>query len=375
MNKSLVLNDSSHSEKDAHEIQIFEAQIVAATLSLLLGLTSATSNILLLLTLHKDPLKCFRRRATTVFIKGLAASDFLAGIIVQPIYATSLLFEVTGRKIQVLYAIASIGSHVGTKISILTLVAIAVDRLLAIALPWKYNTIVTRKRAAITNIIIWLSVGTFEATHSEPSLEEVLHAIDLHLQTTVPMIGLLIISIATYLAFRKYSRNAVFAQSENRSNRIHVRNLQFEKKIMVTILLIMLVVLVSLTPYLIVQKMSDNCHHDEHQDEHEEENTNCDESKEFALAKVFSVSLLCLSCALNPTLYAWRIPHYRQSLKMVVNAARRRRGSVVALVQDVPIPSLFRLTEGNSHDDRDSVLAWNSLPRSTTNIRYVKPLK
>jgi NADH:ubiquinone oxidoreductase subunit 5 (subunit L)/multisubunit Na+/H+ antiporter MnhA subunit len=168
------------------------------------------------------------------------------------------------------------------------------------------------------------------------------------------MIGLLIISIATYLAFRKYSRNAVFAQSENRSNRIHVRNLQFEKKIMVTILLIMLVVLVSLTPYLIVQKMSDNCHHDEHQDEHEEENTNCNESKEFAIAKVFSVSLLCLSCALNPTLYAWRIPLYRQSLKMVVNAAWRQSPSISSLALEFPVPTILQIVnqenETNGND-------------------------
>lgn len=379
MNFSDMANKTEQHD-DHDELPILWAQIFVAILSLILGITSAISNILLLLTLHKDPLRCFRRRATTVFIQGLATSDFLAGSFVQTTYALTLLLEAAGHKILVLHHIFSIGSHVGAKISILTLVVLAVDRLLAITLPWKYNTIVTRKRAAVTNIFIWIFIPTFEATHFEPSVEKYLHDIDLHLQTTVPIVGLLIIFLATYLAFRKYSRNAVFAQSDNRSNRIHMHNLQFEKKIIVTILFIMIVVLASLTPYLIVEKISEGCnestHHGHEEDHTEEESTNCNESKELAIAKIFSVCLLSLSCALNPILYAWRIPHYRQALKMVVGASwRRRRGSVGAVVPEAHIPSMFRLTEGVSFEERDSILARSNRPRSNTNVQYVKPLK
>ncbi|XP_031574705.1 adenosine receptor A1-like [Actinia tenebrosa] len=376
MNFSDVAN-KTEDHQDHGDEPMFWAQIFAAILSLVLGLISAISNILLLLTLHKDPLKCFQRRATTVFIQGLATSDFLAGSFIQTTYALTLLLEATGHKVSVLDNIVSIGSHVGTKISILTLVVLAVDRLLAITLPWKYNTFVTRKRAAATNVFIWISIATFEATHFAPSIEKFLHDIDLHLQTTVPIAGLLIIFIATYLAFRKHSRNAVFAhQSDSRSNRIHMHNLQFEKKIIVTILLIMLVVLASLIPYLIVEKVSEGCdgpHHVHEDDDHaEEESMDCNESK--AIARVFSVCLLSLSCALNPILYAWRIPHYRQSLKMVVGVSWRRQ-DVGVLVPDVPIPSMFRLTDGISHEERDSALARNTLSRSNTNVQYVRPLK
>lgn len=380
MNLTDMANHTDDHDDHDELLHLLWAQIFVAILSLVIGLISAISNILLLLTLHKDPLKCFRRRATTVFIQGLALSDFLTGSFVQTLYSINLMLEAAGHKIQVLYDIVSIGSHVGTKISILTLVVLAVDRLLAITLPWKYNTIVTRKRSTATNIVIWIFIATFEATHLESSVEKVLHNIDLHLQTTVPIVGLLIIFLATYLAFRKYSRNAVFAQNDNRSNRVHMRNLQFEKKIMVTILLIMIVVLASLTPYFIVEKIAQGCNGAHHgHEEHEErgqESFNCTENEELSTAKIFSVCLLSLSCALNPILYAWRIPHYRQSLKMVVGAASwRRRGSVGNLVPEAHIPSMFRLTDGISQEERETVLARTTRPRSNTNVQYVKPLE
>ncbi|KAK3722843.1 hypothetical protein QZH41_007799 [Actinostola sp. cb2023] len=253
---------------------------------------ASISNSLLLFTLHKDPLKCFHRRASTVFIQGLALSDFLVGIFVQPVYVISLSFEVTKRKVKGLHDIAVISSHVGAKISILTLMALAVDRLLAITLPWKYNTIVTRRRVMVTTVIIWLSIAVFEASHSVPSIEQVLHEIDLHLQTTVPVIGLLIIFIATYLSFRKHSRNTVFAQSDgNRSNQNRVGNLRFEKRILITILLIMIVVLVSLSPYLIVQYLAGECDHGHRTDEQSgdhDDNSTCEQSS--ASAELYVIS-------------------------------------------------------------------------------------
>lgn len=340
-------NNGTHG--DDHSSYIYSTQVVSIVLSLVLGLMAAVFNGLLLFTLYRDPLKCFRRRASIIFIIGLAVSDLLAGLFIQPIFVVTLVLAITsGKQDDLLHKIAFLGSHVTAKISILTLVVLAVDRLLAIALPWKYSRLVTRKRALFMNIIIWITITAFEASHSFPSMERVLHKIDLHLQTTVPIIGLLVIFVATYLSFRKHSRSKVFVQTlQTRSTRRQARNFRFERKIMITILLILLVVLVSLLPYLIVQQMGNNCDHehghdDSDHDDNGDDDVDCEESKAAQVVQIISISLLCVSCAMNPVLYGWRVPHFRQSLKMVTICQHENTR------KDLSIPSMLQLTDGKS---------------------------
>ena len=60
----------------------------------------------------------------------------------------------------------------------------------------------------------------------------------------------------------------------------------------------------------------------------------------FLLTKAFSIPLLCVSCALNPFLYAWRIPHYRQVLRLIggwiCQRFRLRSHTVNTLALNIP---------------------------------------
>ena len=60
----------------------------------------------------------------------------------------------------------------------------------------------------------------------------------------------------------------------------------------------------------------------------------------FLLTKAFSVPLLCVSCALNPFLYAWRIPQYRQVLRLIggwiCQRFRLRSHTVNTLALNIP---------------------------------------
>lgn len=329
------------------ELHIIGVQFISITLSLILGFTAALFNSLLLFTIYKDPLKCFHKRASTIFIKGLALSDFLTGFFVHPTHSISLLFEIFYHKMEILDVIVTHGLHIGSKISVFTLVVLALDRLIAIVRPWKYNYLVTKRTTRVINVSIWVFVAVFEiSSHAGHAVIDtvVIHSVDLHLQTTIPMVGLLIISVGTYLSFRKHTRNTIFAV--NQCNRLTVRNLQFEKRLMATILFILLVVIVSLSPYLIVQQLSHACHDDLHNkhdhDAHAVELniTNaakdrksaidmkdnmahvdqCKDGSTLTIFHVLSVSLLCVSCVMHPVLYGWRLPQYRRSLQVAFKA-------------------------------------------------------
>ena len=218
----------------------------------------------------------------------------------------------TGVEVDKLYKISLISSHISTKISILTVVALSVDRYLAIKLSWKYRALVTTRKVIVCNTIIWLFCGMFEASHSFGGSEEVFHSVDLHLQTTVPLVSLCAVHAATYIEFRRYSRNVVFVHAENTEggrSQISLRNIRIEKKIALTVVLIIVVLFISIAPYLIVFNLQEQCH--------EEEGNGVCSGLGFEITKALSVPMLCISCAVNPFLYAWRIPQYKQALRSV----------------------------------------------------------
>ena len=332
---------SESTESDGHDHEHIEGiptvtvALLAGICSLLFGLLAFSTNGILLFILYKDPYKYFRTRATTFFVISLALSDFIGGSFVQPLYAAYMFCVTTGAEGEKLRRVSLISSHVSTKISILTVVALSVDRYLAIKLSWKYKALITTRKVVVCNAIIWLFCGVFEASHSTGGSEELFHTVDLHLQTTVPLVSLSAIYAATYIEFRRYSRNVVFVRAENTEGgrpRVFVRNIRLEKKIVLTVVLIIVVLFISIVPYLIVNNLEEQCLE-------EEGNGVCDELW-FVITKSLSVPMFCISCAVNPFLYAGRIPQYRQALRSVKRTAcamfRRRTRTVSTISNGIP---------------------------------------
>ena len=309
-----LLSEHEHEHEHKHDLGFSataEVATVAGVLSLTFGLATIVTNSVLLFTLCKDPCNYFLSRGTTYFIASLSVSDFLAGFVVQPLYSVCMFSSAQQKPISKLCEISLILSHVTTKVSIFTVVALSLDRYLAVKLSWRYNSLVTVRKVTVCNIGVWLFCGIFEATHSEVDSESAFHLIDLHLQTTVPLIILCAIYTATYHEFRRHSRNVVFVQSNaDGRSRTSIRNIRLEKKIVWTILMIIIVLFISLLPYLITNNLEERCF--------EKGSSECSESS-FTSVKVLSIPLLCVSCSLNPFLYAWKIPHYKQSLRLVAN--------------------------------------------------------
>ena len=78
-------------------------------------------------------------------------------------------------------------------------------------------------------------------------------------------------------------------------------------------MIIIVVLFISIVPNLIVSNLKEQCLE-------EEGNGVCDELW-FVITKWLSVPMFCISCAVNPFLYAWRIPQYRQALRSVRRTA------------------------------------------------------
>ena len=322
MDESLESHDHEHEHAEG-EFPTATVVFLAGICSLLFGFVAFLTNGVLLFIFYKDPYKYFRARATAFLVVSLSLSDFIGGSFVQPLYSAYMFCLSAGVDVHKLYRISLISSHVSTKISILTVVALSVDRYLAIKLSWKYKALITVRKVIACSTLIWLFCGIFEASHLIiTGSEGIFHSVDLHLQTTIPLAALCTVYAATYIEFRRYSRNLVFVQATvSGRSRFFVRNIRLEKKIVLTVVLVIVVLFVSLSPYLIVTNLNEQCH--------EGGKSDVCSTLGFKIVKALSMPMLCVSCAMNPFLYAWRIPQYRQALRSVgrTTCARFRRHS------------------------------------------------
>ncbi|XP_068682637.1 adrenocorticotropic hormone receptor-like [Montipora foliosa] len=309
-------NEMSHDHDHEHGAGIISSTtvtIVAGIFSLTFSSATILTNVVLLVTLFSDPYNYLRSRSTTYFVASLSLSDFLSGLFVQPLYSACMLCIGSGHEEPKLCDISLIFSHVTTKISIFTAVALSLDRYLAVKLSWRYKNLVTIRKVIVCSIFIWLFSVMFEVSHSFVESENIFHLVDLHLQTTVPLVLLSCVYAAAYIEFRRYSRNVVFGQAlPGGTSRTFVQNIRLEKKIVWTVVIINVVIFISFSPYLIAKNLENGCL--------KEKSSECS-GMGFETLKTLSVPMLCISSALNPFLYAWRIPQYRQALIAVKNRA------------------------------------------------------
>lgn len=95
---------------------------------------------------------------SNVLLCSLALTDFLVGLIVQPVFIAHKVSALKAERR--LHCIASVVSKtlallLGT-VSLTTLTAISIDRVLAISLPSRYRTVVTKGGAVKTAIVLWV---------------------------------------------------------------------------------------------------------------------------------------------------------------------------------------------------------------------------
>ena len=92
------------------------------------------------------------RSPTIVFICGLAVSDLLVGLIVQPLYIANLLITV-----RLLKLLSSMTAFAACGVSLGTMAAISVDRYLALHYHMRYTAIMTSSRAIFALIATWMT--------------------------------------------------------------------------------------------------------------------------------------------------------------------------------------------------------------------------
>ena len=129
---------------------------LAISINAALCITATLGNMLILVALQRG---CNLRPPSKLLFRSLASTDLCVGLISQPCFVVFLIS--TARQswfgnCQIALGAVHISSGILCGISLCTLTAISVDRLLALLLGLRYRHVVTLARVRALIIIIWL---------------------------------------------------------------------------------------------------------------------------------------------------------------------------------------------------------------------------
>lgn len=123
--------------------------------NILLAITAFLENAVILAALQRK--NSFLPPSKLMF-QCLAVTDLCVGVVVQPLFVIQFT-SATHHRFQLCFTVLSINDVAGSclsGVSLLTLAAISVDRLLALSLGLKYKTTTTLKRTRVVMISIWI---------------------------------------------------------------------------------------------------------------------------------------------------------------------------------------------------------------------------
>ena len=283
-NTTRTFNDAINASQ-AKLVEIF------AGLSIFLAISSSVGNFVILSALYRVS---SIYPPTKLFFRCLAATDLCVGLIVQPLYTTSIMSYAMKMNENVSYytgKICATSSTILCGVSLLTTTVISVDRLLALLLGLRYRTFVTLRRARFVITCIWIMMATI-------AMIGLWKADVFNKVTSVMTVLSLITSMSSYekiyLTLRKHQTQI---QKDSTPGQPYVVgfavNIARYRKTVSSILWVQLALLAYYAPYGIVAGMKINT----------------------LACYLVSSALVHFNSTLNPILYCWKIREVRKAVK------------------------------------------------------------
>ena len=269
-----------------------------------LTLTATLGNSLILLALHKDT---SLHLPSKILLRTLAVTDLCVGIIGQPLCVIFIFSALFGKwdLCRVAKILMYVFNTIFSCVSLLTLTAISVDRLLALLLRLRYRQVVTVKRVRAVLLMFWLT------TSVAGILTYVLNMNPYFLISGVCTSNLLPLLISTYcysrifLAIRRQRQIQLQSTPLGMTASIAL-NMTRYKKTVSNALWVHLTLLVCYFPSAVVMVLT----------------AVRGFTSSVLLAQGWAFTLVFLNSSLNPVLFCWKIKEVRQAVKEIIRQLR-----------------------------------------------------
>ena len=278
--------------------EIHEQLIYVLAFNIFLSIAAFIGNTLILVALRRES---SLHPPSKLLFRCLATTDLCVGLIAEPLnvaYWMSLVHE-DWDLCRFSAAASFIVGYALTSVSLLTLTAISVDRLLALLLGLRYKQVVTLKRTYLVVAIFWVvsSVAALSFLRS--------HLITLWCGRIGTSLCLVTTIVSYTIIFFKLRRRQTDVQDHVQQEHPSLSaplNITRYRKAVFSALWVQFAMVVCFLPYFIVIALI----------------TYGRVSSSYFLAWVISVTLAYLNSSLNPFLYCWKISEVRQAVKETI---------------------------------------------------------
>ena len=271
--------------------KIFGEIIFLSVLNIFLSVTTFLGNTLILVALPKEN---SLHPPSKLLFRNLAITDLCVGIIAEPLLVAYLMSLVKQRW-DICYELDYAGLAIGAilcSVSLFTLTAISVDRLLALWLGLRYRQVATLRKAYISVIVMWvLSVVAGAAIYSlDPVILD--WSMFITISLCVVISSLCYTKVFVVLRRRKVRLEDSAFQGPTEVIKVPL-NLARYRKAVYSALWVQVTLVVCYLPFGIATTIP-----------------------EISLSVyLMTLTLLLLNSSLNPFIYCWKIREVRQAVK------------------------------------------------------------
>ena len=265
-------------------------RIAISAINGFLSMTAFLGNVLIIIALQK--VRSFHP-PSRLLVTCLAVTDLCVGFIAQPLYVSFLLSQEHSKLCYYSAGLSNIIAVTFCGVSLLTLTAISVDRLLALLLSLRYKQVVTLRRVRLLVVSLWLSCFAFAI------ILVFYHDIAIRIMY---IIMLLCIVTSTFCYIKIYftlsHHRAQIQEARQQPNGGPLLNITRYRKTVSIALWVQMTLLACYIPYGIISVFA----------------LTVLRSSSFDLAWDSTLTLLFLNSTLNPFLYYWKVTHLRQAV-------------------------------------------------------------
>ena len=274
-----------------------------SVINILLGISAIVGNTVILIALHKET---SLNQASKVLLRNLVASDLCVGFVqtARGVRWTSIL-QGRWQICRLLYLVTGIAANISITVSLLTITAISVDRLLALLLKLRYRQVVTIRKVYAVAIASWICNGVGFASLWCFSFDgwKVLGMMTIVVCLTT------FICCYTKIFFMLRGQHKVQNNLREKENQTtQVAAIRYRKTLSGAVWL-QLALLFCYLPYMLLALFT-----------HRPFLNN--RSSALSPALSFTMTLLYFNSTLNPILYFWRIKEIRRAVKDTLSCSR-----------------------------------------------------
>ena len=287
----------------------------SAIFMIIVSFITIVANSLLLLVFFFDPLKIFRN-TTTYFLVGLAVVDISTAVSQEPMYASCfiLMYIKHPETLTTCTPLLRVGERISMaamNASFLIVLAFTVTQYIVVISPLNHAQKVTKTHVIICVLAICAYAILFSVLPEMGVPNDVQRKIDNIFHSIILVYLTIIVYILLYVAFKKkMAASRSLRETKNTSDGGNDGNqTRVERKFITVNFLLIAILFLSSQPSAmlwIVRLFS-------------KEDPN---SPRVLIVNLMVDNLLYLKFLLDPFVYAWRIPKYRQALKIVLCCGR-----------------------------------------------------